>query len=56
MTLEGYILKDGYPLLISEWCEDGTIIEYISNNPESDYVNIVWHRFLSPQHQLMTFS
>ena len=41
MKLEGYIIKDGYPLLISEWSENGTVTEYIKRNPECDYVRTV---------------
>lgn len=41
MNLEGYIIKDGYPLLISEWSENGTVTEYVKKHPGCDYVYMV---------------
>lgn len=41
MVLEGYILEDDYPSVVSAWVEEGTVDEYIKNHPECDLENIV---------------
>jgi hypothetical protein len=33
-------MKDGFPALISEWMDNGTIMDYISKYPDSDVMNM----------------
>ncbi|KAI5119139.1 hypothetical protein M0805_005218 [Coniferiporia weirii] len=32
----GYIIENGYPSLVSEWIENGTVTTYLKENPETD--------------------
>lgn len=41
IQLEGYVLENGFPTIILEWAEGGTVIEYIKANPDCDLVEIV---------------
>lgn len=37
----GFILKNDYPSLVSEWIDNGTVLEYLKNNPLCDVINLV---------------
>ena len=38
----GYALEDGkYPLLISEWMENGTVMSYLNDNPHCNITYMV---------------
>ena len=41
VKLEGYSIEDGFPSLISEWAEHGTVVEYAKNNIDKDAIAIV---------------
>ncbi|KAH8116148.1 kinase-like protein, partial [Phellopilus nigrolimitatus] len=41
LPLVGYVLEDDYPSLISEWIENGTIVNFVKGNPHCDIDRIV---------------
>ncbi|KAI5121784.1 hypothetical protein M0805_009595 [Coniferiporia weirii] len=36
LSFKGYMIENGYPSLISEWIEDGTLMEFLKVNPRTD--------------------
>ena len=42
LSLQGYTLvANEAPALVTEWMENGTIVEYIKANPETDLIAMV---------------
>ena len=41
IVLEGFILEDVYPAIISRWAEGGTVTEYVKSNPDCNLLIIV---------------
>lgn len=41
VSLEGYILEDGFPAIVSAWAEGGTVVEYLKIHIGCDELKIV---------------
>lgn len=41
MSLEGLVVIDGFPGLMSKWVVNGTVIKYITDNMDCDHVDLV---------------
>ena len=41
VLLRGYTIENGYPSIVYDWSEGGTINEYLAEHPECDRVKIV---------------
>ena len=41
IALEGYILEDGIPAIVSLWASGGTMVEYVKDHPDCDVPKIV---------------
>ena len=37
----GFIIEGEYPSLISEWMENGTALNYVRENPDTDILELV---------------
>ena len=41
IVLEGFIIEDAYPAIVSEWAKGGTVTEYVKSNPDCKLLTIV---------------
>ena len=41
LRLIGFIIEGGYPSLISEWIEHGTMVDYLKSHPEAHVGKLV---------------
>lgn len=52
MSFQGYLLENDYPSLVSEWIDNGTVTDYLKNNPDYDAVHMVSN--MSSENYIMT--
>lgn len=47
IKLEGFILENGFPAVVSMWEMGGTVVEYVKGHPDCDMIRIVCYLILS---------
>lgn len=47
MPFLGFIMEyEVYPSLVTEWMDNGTVMEYVKRRPDTDIVPLVCHHML----------
>ncbi|KAI5120170.1 hypothetical protein M0805_008437 [Coniferiporia weirii] len=41
LPLQGFIVERGLPLLVSEWMENGSVLDYVKCHPECDVMHLI---------------